>query len=302
MKLQGQSIKLFVIESLKKLKMAELSNWIGKAYIGERKHSKIIQDLPDLQNKTGIYLLLSNKNDETQLYIGESDNVANRINQHFIDNDKQWWDTFIIFVSTSSNLTKAHVLYLEKELHSLAKENLTTIKLHNNQNPQGSNLRDYDVADMDIFLENMIFVLDNLGIIDFTTVNTEKNEITQTADDIFYLNLKKNRIDKDGNILQAKLIITENGYKLLKGSFIETDTNASFIKHCLSAYNLRQKLEVEGSFDQSEYKDVLITNKDLDFKSPSAASDTVKNISTNGRKDWKLENGKTLDEFEAESV
>lgn len=292
MKLQGKTIKLFIIESLKKLKTAELTNWVGKVYIGERKHSRIIQELPELQNKTGVYLLLSNKDDETQLYIGESDNVASRINQHFTDKDKQWWDKFIIFVSTSSTLTKAHVLYLEKELFLLAKENLTTIKLHNGQNPQGSNLHDYDIADMEIFLENMIFVLDNLGIVNFAKVSVEQKNEAITEDNIFYINLPNSS-------LQSRLVIDNNGYKLLKGSYIEPEIRKSFKEHHYN--NLRNKLIEENAMILNE-QGIYQAKEDIYFKSPSAAAGVIKGRAANGRIEWKLKNGKNLDDFESEST
>ena len=88
MKLTGQTIRLFVIESLKNLKEVELSNWSGKAYIGERKHMQVIQNIDALLNSTGVYFLLSNKTDETKLYIGEADDVAHRIKQHHQNKDK----------------------------------------------------------------------------------------------------------------------------------------------------------------------------------------------------------------------
>jgi len=39
-----QTIKLYIAgDDSKNIKIVELSNWTGKAYVGERKHSKIIQ-------------------------------------------------------------------------------------------------------------------------------------------------------------------------------------------------------------------------------------------------------------------
>jgi len=35
-------------DDYKNLKTAELSNWTGKAFIGERKHSKLIQNINEL--------------------------------------------------------------------------------------------------------------------------------------------------------------------------------------------------------------------------------------------------------------
>lgn len=297
--MHGRTIKLYIMGSEHKhLKTAELSNWTGLAYIGERKHIPIIQKFDDVKN-AGLYFLIKKECNEstTKLYIGETDNVAERIKSH---QEKDWWDSFVAFISKDSNLTKAHVRYLEKSLCNIAKRNSTTIELINSNGGPGSKLPESDKADMAIFEENIIFVLNNLNIIDFTTVN-DKEEVAKekTIGEIFYMNLNKNRIDESGNILNAKLIITDQGYKLLKGSYIETKENKSFFEHCISAYNLRKKLEKEGNFDKSEYQEVLVTNKDLYFKSPSAASDTVKNASTNGRTVWKLKDGTTLDEFEA---
>lgn len=292
MKLQGQSIRLFIIESLKNLKTAELSNWVGKAYIGERKHSQLIQKLDELNNKPGVYLLLSENDDETRLYIGEADNVTDRINQHRQDKDKDWWDKFVVFVSSGS-FNKAHVRYLEKELYLLAKENLTTINLENATSPPGSNLPNYDIADMDIFLKNMIFVLNNLGIIDFAKVSTEGKESSLENKNIFYLTLANSN-------LKSKLIIDGSGYKVLTDSFFDAEVRDSFKDY---HYNkLRTKLINEKAIVFDEEKQIYVATEDIPFKSPSAAACVIRCRPSNGRKEWKLQNGKTLDEFEAENI
>ena len=41
-------IKLFVMESKKNLKTVNLSNWVGKVFIGDRKHVDIIQSIPEI--------------------------------------------------------------------------------------------------------------------------------------------------------------------------------------------------------------------------------------------------------------
>ena len=50
-------IKLFVMESKKNLRTVDLSNWVGKVYIGNRKHVDLIQEIPDLAKSTGLYFL-----------------------------------------------------------------------------------------------------------------------------------------------------------------------------------------------------------------------------------------------------
>jgi hypothetical protein len=40
----GKTIKLYITDQDKRhIKIAELGNWTGKAYIGKRKHVKILQ-------------------------------------------------------------------------------------------------------------------------------------------------------------------------------------------------------------------------------------------------------------------
>lgn len=92
-------IKLFVMESKKNLKEIDLSNWVGKVYVGDRKHVDIIQTIPTIANSTGLYFLLGNdvQTDEKYLYIGEADDVATRIKQHSSNKSKDWFEEFIIF-------------------------------------------------------------------------------------------------------------------------------------------------------------------------------------------------------------
>ncbi len=292
--MRGKSIKLYIMgDDYKNLKTAELSNWTGKAFIGERKHSKLIQNINEL-SVPGVYFLTSKSKSgaQTEIYIGEADEVKKRINNHFTQKD--WWDNFIIFISKDSNLTKAHVRYLEKAIHSIAKQNITTLNLRNSAVPTGSQLPDSDIDDMETFLDNMLFVLKNLGIIDFTII--EEEDLPIEEENIFYLKLTNNRLDKSGNVLKAKLSITSEGYKLIKGSFIEGKERKSFNSH--SYQILRKKIEDEGFFKKSIYDEILILENDLSFDSPSAAASVIKNRATNGRKEWILKDGTTLDDYE----
>ncbi|MCK5197946.1 MAG: GIY-YIG nuclease family protein, partial [Spirochaetales bacterium] len=184
----GKTIKLYISgEDCKNLKTAELSQWTGTAYIGERKHTKLIQKIDEL-TLPGIYFLLSNEETSSSLkkiYIGEAHEVNKRINNHY--RQKEWWDSFVIFVSKDTNLTKAHVRYLEKELYSIAKDKITSFQLMNSSEPTGSKLPQSDRDDMIIFKENMIFILNHLGIINFSI--KDDSEMVTNQDELFLLNL-----------------------------------------------------------------------------------------------------------------
>lgn len=229
------------------------------------------------------------------LYIGEADEVNKRISDHF--RGKDWWTDFVIFISKDTNLTKSHVRYLEKELHNLSCEKTTLIDLKNNSNPTGSKLPISELDDMDEFLEKIIFMLKNLGIINLEKIKVQ--EVKSDENNIFYLDLTKNRINNNNNKLQAKLQITNDGYRLLKGSYIEKEERPSFKKHIY--YPLRKQFENNEYMQESEYEGCFILIKDIDVKSPSAAASIAKNRATNGPKEWKLKNGTTLDEFQLDS-
>jgi len=290
----GKTIKLYIAgDELKNIKSAELSNWSGKVFIGERKHISIIQKLDELSNP-GIYFLLSSNENSIQknIYIGEADEVNSRLKNHITG--KAWWDSFIVFISKDSNLTKAHVRYLEKRFYQVAKENSTVFNLDNSSEPPGSKLPQSDIDDLEEFLTSMLFMMQNLGILDFAKI--EEQDTTSKASPVFNLSLTNDRTDKKGNPLNAKLIVTNNGYRLLKGSYIEKEMRQSFQSH--SYYPLRQKIESQTLLIESEYTGVYLLEKDIDFNASSAAASIVKNRATNGPKEWKLSTGETLDEWE----
>lgn len=291
----GKTIKLYISgDDQKSLKSAELSNWSGKAYIGERKHVPIIQKNEELSSP-GIYFLISNEpgNIRTSLYIGEADEVNSRIKDHVAGKD--WWEKFVVFISKDSNLTKAHVRYLEKCLYQIVKKNLTVFDLQNSSEPPGSRLPQNDIDDLEEYLEKMIFILQNLGILDFAKISKEES-FDKTNTETFYLSLTSDRIDSNGNQLKAMLSITSSGYRLLKGSFIEKEPRQSFINH--NYYQLRKNIENQNVLKDCGIENVFVLEQDIDFNSPSAAAAVVKNRATNGPKEWKLESGVSLDQWE----
>ena len=118
-------IQLLIMQEHQNLKLAEASNWDGVAYIGKRKHVSSLSKIEQLRNP-GIYFLLGENNTtgEKTLYIGETENIANRFQTHSCDKKKEWFEDFIIFTSKKGDLNKAHVKYLEAVFIELAKEEL----------------------------------------------------------------------------------------------------------------------------------------------------------------------------------
>lgn len=296
--MRGRTIKLYIMaDKYKNLKSIELSNWSGKAYIGNRKHVGIIQEFDDLATP-GVYFLISESEDSYQkkIYIGEADEINKRLSDH--QKKKDWWEDFVVFISKDSNLTKAHVRYLEKKLHDIATQNKTTINLENGNTPPSSKLPISDCDDMDEFTENIIFILKNLGTIDFTKINEEvkekKPQLDLVENDVvFELSVSGGKGTKSRI---AKLSIDEDNYILLEGSYIRKEIISSFASH--NYVKIRKQLESENYFNKSDDDAFLILNQNVPFTSPSAAGAVARNSSVNGRKEWKLKNGMTLDDYE----
>ncbi len=123
-----------------------------------------------------------------------------------------------------------------------------------------------------------------------------ENKDNMGTSEIFYITVSNSHQDENGNFLTAKMKLEQNGYKLLKGSYIYKEPKQSFLSH--HYYKQRKSYETEGFFSNSSFNDFYILNKDISFKSPSPAAVMVLNRAANGRTEWKLENGTTLAEFE----
>lgn len=299
----GRSLKIFVMGAeFHGLKSVELSNWTGLAHIGKREHISTLRK-NEVFSSTGIYLLTcsdESTNGQTKLYIGETDNFVKRISAHA--NDKDWWDTFIVFTSKDLNLTKAHVKHLEKELHILAKESLGTIELTNSTEPTGAKLPDSDIADMSEFIENLLFVIETLGLGLFArSENNVHEQVTQAPqNDLngtdFVLVQKRNQN------LPAKMVVENEKYILKKGSCITKSPTQSFIE--FNGYiRLWNSITKSDAVVEDSQNNRFVTTRDITFSSPSAAGAVVFGCSTNGRTAWiRLSDNKTLGECQIEST
>ena len=113
----GKAIELFLVNgSPDSIVTAELSNWNGKAI----KIPRI--DVPNCGREditqAGVYFLFCKGDDGTEaVYIGEAENVKDRLVQHIRDyqaeKEAYYWSTAVIFIGR--DLNKALIRYLETE-------------------------------------------------------------------------------------------------------------------------------------------------------------------------------------------
>ncbi|QDK42692.1 hypothetical protein DOM21_14785 [Bacteriovorax stolpii] len=292
-KTRGKVLKIFIIgNDSRSLKSVELVNWTGLAYIGKRSQLKQLEELKLFE--TGVYFLLSETSNDsaiTEIYIGESDSFLDRLKKHAYEKD--WWTHFVVFVSKDQSLTKAHIKYLEKELYALAARAIGTLKLVNPNEPGGAKLSDPEIATMEEFLENIIFVLETMGLGYFPRSESSFEAVTRKCD-VIKSNLEQNIFSitqpkdvSEGGVenFLSYLSIKDDVYVLKAGAYIRKEPKPSFKDH--NYFPLWQQIVSSEIVKNSANINFLVTTQDVEFSSASAAAAVVRGGATNGRTEWK---------------
>lgn len=278
----GKTIELFLVNgTADSITVAELSNWNGKAIRIPRIEISTC-DRDDI-NQVGIYFLFCKEDDGSDsVYIGEAENVKERLLQHIRDyqNDREtyYWTTAIVF--TGRGLNKALIRYLENRLVEIARGCKRFYVLTKNTY-KNTVLTESEVAKMEEFIENVEIIINALGYKLLEPV-LQKDDSSSTLDDEI-LNIISGTVNAKGKI-------TREGFVLLAQSAINKKTSAKSLSKGMMA--LRTKII------ESEKVEGLVTTEDLLFSSSSAAADFVLGYSVSGPQKWKTDDGRTLKELE----
>lgn len=103
----------------RRLRIVEISNWSGVALAAPRTDFDLLLERDEIA-RPGVYVLLGEEygNDRPPAYIGEAENVRERLKQH---SGKDFWSHAFVFTDKDENLTKAHIRYLEGRIIKEAK-------------------------------------------------------------------------------------------------------------------------------------------------------------------------------------
>lgn len=127
----GKTIELFLVNgTADSIITAELSNWNGKAIkIPRTEVSGCSRG--DLKS-AGVYFLFCKEDDgDDSVYIGEAENVLDRLIQHIRDfkaeKETYYWNEAVVF--TGRDLNKALIRYLEHRFVEIARTSNRNIVL-----------------------------------------------------------------------------------------------------------------------------------------------------------------------------
>ena len=174
---------------------------------------------------------------------------------------------------------QAHVQYLEAALVRLAK-GAKRVPLDNANQPTDPTLSEADLADMDVFLGNMLGMLPVLGISAFEKAKAESQVSVARQ-----MTLK-------GKGIVASGVDGTNGFVVTAGSQAVLETVPSMAEHVRGMYDLRLDLIKNGVMIPEG--DHYMFAQDYAFSSPSTAAAVVLGRSANGRVEWKDAAGRTL--------
>ena len=266
----GKTIELFLVNGVADgLVTAELSNWNGLAIKVPR------TDIPkysrnDLKNP-GVYFLFCEENGEDSVYIGEAENILERLLQHIRDyrssKEKYYWTSVVAF--TGRDLNKAHIRYLEDRFVKIARDSGKYTVL--TKNTYGNTiLKESQIASMEEFIDNVKILINVLGykVLDVAENDNDNEELILFC---------------SGNGGVGKGFISSGGFTVLKGSRISDHITNSF-SSC-NYNNLRSRLLMNEVIVDGVFA------KDYEFNAPSAASAVILGRTSNGNVDWKTKDG-----------
>ena len=219
--MNAQTLELFFIDGKPDgMLTAEVFGWTGHILVTPR--TRLVDALKRQESSyTGIYILLGEQEESPLAYIGEGENIANRIKNH--DAKKDWWNRVVFITSAANNLNKAHVQYLESRLVSEAIKASNT-ELENNTNPALPSLSEAARANMESFIDQLLMVLPAIRVDIFTnkikkdqsTSSTKKPSMSESP--LFELRLKKEGVEATARIEDGEFVIQKGS--LARGEYI----------------------------------------------------------------------------------
>lgn len=264
------------------IRHVELANWTGQALLCPRNRvTQLAERWRHVLGRPGVYFLFSSDQTATRdVYIGEAEDVIDRLKRHVLDPE---WHEALAFTSKDEHLTKAHAKYLESRLISRAKE----VGRYGVRNGKGSSVAALPRADqesMEDFLQQMPLLLGVMGhrVLDPLTSTPRSAEAP-----LRFVYAVKNA--------RAVGTVTDEGFVVFRGSTALKGTVPS-----LTPGYIAMKTELEANGKLVEAGELLRFANDVLFKSPSAAAGVVYGNNVNGREAWRTEDGRSLKSVEEE--
>lgn len=288
----GRSLELYFIDGRPDgMLTAEVFNWTGHILMAPRTQIGAALSRKEA-HYTGVYLLLGERDGQPVAYIGEGDDISQRIKSH--DIEKDWWTSVVMVTTAANNLHKAHIQHLEARLIEIAKS-VSRVTLANFTTPTLPTLSEAARSNMESFLDYLMMVLPALRV-DMFMPSTRQDKSTETGvgpAPVFELINQKHGLTATARLDDGDFIV-EAGSNARAEWAGQGPWDKGYAQ--LHAELLRMGvLVLQG--------DKAIFEKAYAFKSTSAAAAVVTGRPANGTVEWKVKgSGKTYKTWEAEQL
>ena len=291
---RSKNINMFLMdgEVTGKIKCT-LSNWTGVIYKIPRIQLGDLKSRDEMK-QSGIYFLFGRDEDKQKdvTYIGQAttrkngEGVLLRIQEHTRDTHADYFNDVIILTTQNNSFGPTEISYLENKFTQLAKEAGRYI-VKNGNDPNPGNVTEEKESELDEIIENTLMIIGTLGYRVFVPM-TKKVSQDLIDNHSTYLYLKR-KTKKSNKVIEATCEQTTEGFVVLEGSQVEIMDSPSLPA---SLKEMRQNL-----IASQVIQDGVLKEKQL-FSSPSYAAAFLLGLQTNGRTDWKNQDGRTLKELE----
>lgn len=247
--------------------------------------------------RPGVYLLLGEDAEGNRIaYIGESEDVASRLQNHSITPARDFWSDTIAFVSKDENLTKSHARYAEALLIASAKAGkLWTVP--NGQNPsEVGKLPKPDESAMQEFVEQAKTLSSALGCDLFKVTSGKLSTPGVPAGTALGATADSPEFQYAGSTFDARAVVsgTTGEWVVKAGSTARLVAAGAIPK---GAQKRREALIASEVLKPTQTH--LVFMSDYAFASSSMAAAVVSGQSVAGPAVWKC-NGKTYSQWEAD--
>ena len=294
MEKRSKNINMFLMdgEVTGKIKCT-LSNWTGVIYKIPRIQLGDLKSRDEMK-QSGIYFLFGRDEDKQKdvTYIGQATTRKNgegallRIQEHTRDTHADYFNDVIILTTQNNSFGPTEISYLENKFTQLAKEAGRYI-VKNGNDPNPGNVTEEKESELDEIVENTLMIIGTLGYRVFVPMTKEvSQDLTDNHSTYLYL---KRKTKKSNKVIEATCERTTEGFVVLEGSQVEIMDSPNLPA---SLKEMRQNL-----IDSQVIQDGVLKEKQL-FSSPSYAAAFLLGMQTNGRTDWKNQDGRTLKELE----
>jgi hypothetical protein len=271
------------------ISLSYVSNWTGQAIKIPRNSFFDTKNFPEL-SRPGIYYLIGyniENPEETLIYIGEANNLFERITSHMRDDNKSFFELIIAFSSKDDNMMVSHTKYLEAKVLSEIFEK-SGYKILNKKDGNRISLSKMVKDEMDTYFDNMKILLPTMGFDLFKPILKDQKQA---------LTPKEEKLTLEVGEITAISKLISNGILVLKGSLMKpVETPALSPSYSKIRKDLIEKGYVENTSKGLEFQ------QDYEFSSPSQAGAVILGYSVNGRVFWKDNRGKTLKEIEEDKI